>query len=110
MYGTGINSDSQIGYHSIRKDRPLELICFPQPIHLPIANPKKTKVLKLAAGRAHLLVLTDEGLYTLGNNAYGQCGRSVVEDENYSAHCFVHHIKNIDGKQIIDIECGQDHR
>lgn len=110
VYGTGINTDSQIGYHAIREGKPLGIIFFPQPIHLPIANPKKTKILKLAAGRAHLLVLTDEGLFTLGNNAHGQCGRTVVENEDYSAHSFVHQIKTVDGKKIVDVECGQDHR
>lgn len=72
--------------------------------------PEKSRVLKLAAGRAHLLVLTDEGVFLLGNNAYGQCGRKVIPNEDYSKSNFIHHLKNIDDKPIIDIECGQDHR
>lgn len=109
IYGTGINTDSQIGYHGVRCNEPLEILYYPKPITLPLQNPEHAKVIKLSAGRAHLLVLTNEGLFTLGNNAYGQCGRKLIRDENYLMSNHIHHIKNIDGKQIIDIECGQDH-
>lgn len=109
LYGTGINTDSQIGYHAIREGKPLSIIFFPQPIDLPLKNPN-TKILKLAAGRAHLLVLTQEGLFLLGNNAYGQCGRRIVTDEDYSISNFINHIETLDQKKIVDIECGQDHR
>ncbi|CAG9855374.1 unnamed protein product [Phyllotreta striolata] len=109
LYGTGINTDSQIGYHEVRTGHPLETIFVPQPIHLPFKNPESARVTKLAAGRAHLLVLTDEGLFTLGNNSFGQCGRRVVPDENYGMSNYIHHIENIDGKKIVDVECGQDH-
>lgn len=109
LYGTGINTDCQIGYHAIRAGKPLGIIFFPQPIDLPLKN-TKTKILKLAAGRAHLLVLTEEGLFLLGNNAYGQCGRRVVTDEDYGTSNFINHIAKLDGKRIVDIQCGQDHR
>lgn len=109
MYGTGINTDCQIGYHAVRKEKPLGIIFFPQPIHLPLKN-SNTKILKLAAGRAHLLVLTEEGLFLLGNNAYGQCGRRIVDNEDYGTSNFINHIEKLDGKKIVDIHCGQDHR
>lgn len=109
LYGTGLNTDSQIGYHSIREGHPLEIIYDPQPIHLPLKNPIETKVNKLSAGRAHLAVLTDEGLFLLGNNSYGQCGRNIIEEENYFMSNYINHIPEIDGKKIIDVECGQDH-
>lgn len=85
------------------------IIFFAQSIHLPFKNPK-TKVLKLAAGRAHLLALTQEGLFLLGNNAYGQCSRTIIPEEDYSASNYINHIEKIDGKTIVDVECGQDHR
>lgn len=110
LYGTGVNTDSQVGYHAIRAGHPLEIIFFPQPIFLPFKRPEKSKIKKVAAGRAHSAVLTDEGLFLFGNNAYGQCGREVVPDENYSAINYINHIEDIDGKEITDVECGQDHR
>ena len=65
----------------------------------------------MAGGRAHLLVLTDkEGVFTLGNNAYGQCGRVIVEDEKYADSRMIHSIPNLNGATIQDVECGQDHR
>lgn len=109
LYGTGLNTDSQIGKHAIRAGHPLEILYFPQPILLPFKNQKKANIIKLAAGRAHLLVLTNEGLFLLGNNCYGQCGRQIVENENYFHSNYINHIAKIDGKKIVDIECGQDH-
>ncbi|KAJ3642788.1 hypothetical protein Zmor_025543 [Zophobas morio] len=108
LYGTGLNTDSQIGRHEIRSGHPLEIIYFPQPIHLPLKNPK-TKIKKISAGRAHLAVLTDEGLFLLGNNSYGQCGRKIIQDENYFMSNYINHVRHIDGQTIKDIECGQDH-
>lgn len=110
MYGTGINTDSQIGYHEIRHGHPLEVIFYPKPIHLPFKDPINSKVLKIAAGRSHTLILTDEGIFALGNNAFGQCGRKIVPDENYIMSNYINHIKELDDKKIIDVECGQDHR
>lgn len=101
--------DSQIGYHAIREGKPLGIIFFPQPINLPLKN-ANSKILKLAAGRAHLLVLTEEGLFLLGNNGYGQCGRRIIPDEDYAMSNYIKHIKKLDQKKIVDIHCGQDHR
>lgn len=77
---------------------------------MPFKNPEKTKVRKVSAGRAHSIILTDEGIFTLGNNAYGQCGRKVIPEENYIMSNYINHIPNVDGKAIKDVECGQDHR
>lgn len=109
VYGTGTNTDSQIGCHQIRAGKPLEVVFFPQPIPLPFKDPKKAKVKKVAAGRAHSAVLTNEGLFLLGNNAYGQCGRPVIPDEDYIRSNYINHIKTLDGKTITDVELGQDH-
>ncbi|VEN64728.1 unnamed protein product [Callosobruchus maculatus] len=109
VYGMGINTDSQIGYHEVRHGHPLEIIFIPKPIHLPFKNPVESKVLKVSAGRAHLAILTDEGLFTLGNNAYGQCGRKIIPEENYTMSNYIHHISDVEGENIIDVECGQDH-
>lgn len=64
----------------------------------------------MAAGRAHSVILTDEGILTLGNNSYGQCGRKIIPDEDYVMSNYIHHIPNLEGKNIVDVECGQDHR
>jgi len=76
---------------------------------LPLQN-NSTKVVDMAAGRAHLLILTTEGLFTLGNNAYGQCGRPIILNENYKNSTVVHCIPDIKGNKIIAVTAGQDHR
>ncbi|KAK5642811.1 hypothetical protein RI129_008978 [Pyrocoelia pectoralis] len=109
LYGTGLNTDSQIGYHAVRPRKPLEIIFLPQPIILPYKSPTTAKVFKIQGGRAHSAVLTNEGVFLLGNNSYGQCGRRVIPDENYSFTTFMNHIASVDNKIITDIQCGQDH-
>lgn len=109
VFGTGINTDSQIGYHSPRIGHPLEVLLAPAPIYVPYKS-LETDVIGLAAGRAHTLILTDnEGVYTMGNNAYGQCGRRINEDEKYEGSMVSHNIPNLGGEKIAQVCCGQDH-
>ncbi|XP_065218317.1 RCC1-like G exchanging factor-like protein [Planococcus citri] len=110
LYGSGLNTDSQVGYHAVRKDQPLKMVFSIQPIRVPLKNPRSTNIIKVGAGRAHSIALTDkEGVFSLGNNAFGQCGRPVVEDEDYSMFRDTHKIKELDNLSIVDVVCGQDH-
>lgn len=97
-----------LGYHDPRKGHPLGLILATVPIQLPLTQ-SNTKIKAVAAGRAHTLVLTNtDGVYALGNNCYGQCGRMVVENEDYSK---LHNVNNIKlDEDVSKIVCGQDHR
>lgn len=84
------------------------LILATVPIDLSLKQPN-IKIKAVSAGRAHTLVLTNsDGVYALGNNSYGQCGRKIVENEDYSK---LRNVNNIilDG-DISKIVCGQDHR
>lgn len=110
MFGTGINTDSQIGYHAPRINHPLETLLAPAPIFIPYKS-LETKIVGLAAGRAHTLILTDkEGVYTLGNNAYGQCGRRINPQEEYRGSMLSHNIPSLNKENIVSVCCGQDHR
>lgn len=83
----------------------MELIAEPVPIHLPNI---KSNVSGVACGRAHTVILTEkDGALTLGHNGYGQCGRHIVENEDYQRQSTVHNIR-IDAK-ISKVACGQDH-
>lgn len=116
LFGTGLNTDSQIGFHKLGgvTNKPMEEMIYPAPIFLPKAHDdEKIQIVKCAAGRAHSVVLSDAGvLYTLGNNAFGQCGRAMIENEQFAASQMVH---RIDGNllseeaKVKDICCGQDH-
>ncbi|KAG8248821.1 Williams-Beuren syndrome chromosome region 16 protein [Homalodisca vitripennis] len=93
--------------HEPRKGHLLSLVVSPAPIELPLLP--NSRVVGVAAGRAHSLVLTNQGAYSLGNNAYGQCGRRVLPEEQYSGSRVVHHIPDLDNQPITAIHCGQDH-
>ena len=63
VFGTGINTDSQLGYHERKRNKPLEVLLYPAPIDFP----EDFRVKKMSAGRAHVLILSDQGvIYTLG--------------------------------------------
>lgn len=113
LFGCGINSDSQVGFHKLggATNRPMELMIYPAPIALPKRSDDCNMQIKsVAAGRAHLLALSEDGVvFALGNNAYGQCGRPVVENEKYGESQTVHRIEELNGRKITGITCGQDH-
>ncbi|XP_004417244.1 PREDICTED: Williams-Beuren syndrome chromosomal region 16 protein [Odobenus rosmarus divergens] len=111
VWGMGLNKDSQLGFHRSRKDktRGYEYVLEPSPVPLPLDRPQETQVLQVSCGRAHSLILTDrEGVFSMGNNSYGQCGRNVVENEIYSESHKVNRMQDFDG-QVVQVVCGQDH-
>lgn len=116
LFGTGLNTDSQIGFHKLggATNKPMEQMIYPAPIFLPKANEDEDiQIVKCAAGRAHSVVLSDAGImYTMGNNAFGQCGRTIVDGEQFAASQLIHRIDGnalSDGAKVKDIVCGQDH-
>lgn len=87
------------------------MLLYPAPISLPLQEPETTNVISLSAGRAHLVIATDnEGVFTLGNNAYGQCGRKIIDNENYSGSMVINKIDSLGGEKVVTVQCGQDHR
>nr|XP_033778132.1 RCC1-like G exchanging factor-like protein isoform X2 [Geotrypetes seraphini] len=111
VWGMGLNKDSQIGFHRSRRDRTrgYEFILEPSPVPLPLDRPQETQVLQVSCGRAHSLILTNkEGVFSMGNNSYGQCGRKVIDGEVYSESQLIHRIERFDDS-VVQVVCGQDH-
>lgn len=111
VWGMGLNKDSQIGFHRSRRDRTkgYEYILEPSPVPLPLDKPQATRVLQVSCGRAHSLILTDsEGVFSIGNNSYGQCARRIVEGEIYSESQLIHRVRRLDSR-VVQVACGQDH-
>lgn len=111
VWGMGLNKDSQLGFQRTQHDRykSYDYVLEPSPVALPLAKPQRTRVVQVACGRAHSLILTDsEGVFSLGNNAYGQCGRKIVEEEIYSGSHVVHKMEGFDSP-VTQVACGQDH-
>ncbi|KAM4795095.1 RCC1-like G exchanging factor-like protein [Rhinophrynus dorsalis] len=111
IWGMGLNKDSQIGFHRSRRDRTkgYEYVLEPSPVPLPLDKPQDTRVLQVSCGRAHSLILTDkEGVFSMGNNSYGQCARKVIEGEIYSESQLIHRVKQLDSR-VVQVACGQDH-
>ncbi|KAG7274413.1 hypothetical protein CRUP_027043 [Coryphaenoides rupestris] len=111
LWGMGLNKDSQLGFQRTQRSRlhSYDYVLEPSPVALPLAQPQSTRVVQVACGRAHSLVLTDrEGVFSMGNNAYGQCGRPIVEDEVYGGSHIIHKMEGFDSK-VIQVACGQDH-
>lgn len=116
LFGTGLNTDSQLGFHKLGgvTNKPMEEMIYPAPIFLPKANEDENiQIVKCAAGRAHSVVLSSDGIiFTMGNNAFGQCGRTMIEGEQFAASQLIHRIDMntlSEAAKVIDIVCGQDH-
>lgn len=111
LYGSGLNTDSQMGFQTVRGPKyPLKLVYNIVPVRVPLKQPEKTRVMKAAAGRAHSFVLTDkEGVFSFGNNNFGQCARRIVDDEDYSAYRDLWRVSALDEECVVDIVCGHDH-
>ncbi|XP_013914272.1 PREDICTED: Williams-Beuren syndrome chromosomal region 16 protein [Thamnophis sirtalis] len=110
IWGMGLNKDSQIGFHRSRKNKTkgYEYVLEPSPVPLPLAKPQHSRVLQVSCGRAHSLVLTEEGVFSMGNNAYGQCGRKVIEGEIYSESQIINKLQGFEDR-VVQVACGQDH-
>eukprot|EP00095_Tigriopus_kingsejongensis_P008606 maker-scaffold460_size165339-snap-gene-0.29 protein:Tk08606 transcript:maker-scaffold460_size165339-snap-gene-0.29-mRNA-1 annotation:"hypothetical protein DAPPUDRAFT_304656" len=111
ILGTGINTSGQLGYHAVRRGHPLEVLISPVATTLPIE--KGHNVRRVACGRAHTLVLSsDNQVFSLGDNGHGQCGRPVIENEDYLKNQVIHTVKGdwlAKGDVGKDVICGQDH-
>ncbi|XP_059159900.1 RCC1-like G exchanging factor-like protein [Physella acuta] len=112
IVATGLNTDSQIGFHEGSpkgSGRILDMLIEPARIRLPLMKPDECKVVTMACGRSHsVFVIEDEGVFTLGNNAYGQCGRSIVEGETYNKNQAINKLTDTP-PDIVKVVCGQDH-
>ncbi|KRZ68782.1 Williams-Beuren syndrome chromosomal region 16 -like protein, partial [Trichinella papuae] len=109
-YGTGLNTYSQLSSqpHS-PANHTMRCVVEPKVLPLPLSYPEKTRVTHVSCGRAHSLVATDkEGVFSLGNNEHGQCGRPVILNEDYQRAGMVHHIHDLPTavKQMV---CGFDY-
>ncbi|XP_029956028.1 RCC1-like G exchanging factor-like protein isoform X2 [Salarias fasciatus] len=112
VWGMGLNKDSQLGFQRTQhsRHRSYDYVLEPSPVALPLKEPQLTRVLQVSCGRAHSLVLTDrEGVFSMGNNSYGQCGRPIVEDEVFSGSHMIHNVDGLGGGRVKQVVCGQDH-
>lgn len=117
LYGMGICTRSQVGVHETpqKHGEYYQYIIRPARIHLPFENENKVKILDLACGREHSIVLTDHGVVSFGSNVYGQCGRPIIEDESYVGNgSIIQNIsKHIEMEDLTDtiesVKAGQDH-
>ncbi|XP_058461098.1 RCC1-like G exchanging factor-like protein [Malaya genurostris] len=116
LWGTGINTDSQIGYHKLggQQRKPFELLIYPAPVEFTSVegNNSQVEIVKVAAGRAHQLALAADGtVFAFGNNAYGQCGREIMKHEDYFHKPVINKIRQLGGPSdpLCDVDCGQDH-
>uniref|UniRef100_A0A8C9XR03 RCC1 like n=1 Tax=Sander lucioperca TaxID=283035 RepID=A0A8C9XR03_SANLU len=92
LWGMGLNKDSQLGFqrtqHSRRKTKP-------EILHA------------LHSASTHKIAL-QTNFFSMGNNAYGQCGRRIVEDEVYSGSHIIHKMEGFSSR-VTQVACGQDH-
>ena len=110
VWGSGNNKSGQLGEQRRRgmkggRSKPLEILLEAGHIHLPLKPGEK--VVGLAAGRAHSLILTSHNeVLSLGDNAHGQCGRPIVDREDPAAP---RPVQRLDVEGVAGVVAGQDH-
>ncbi|CAF0712896.1 unnamed protein product [Brachionus calyciflorus] len=116
LFGTGMNTQSQIGVHEGKNGDFFKYIIQPVHIQLPIDRQmnEKFRILDITCGRVHSLVLTNMGIFSFGNNSYGQCARPIIDGEEYFGNRGV--IQDISrflemdsSDSVVSIKAGQDH-
>ena len=91
-------------------DYPLRIIYNTVPIRIPRPLSKGDKFVRVAAGRAHSYALSKAGIvYSFGNNDFGQCGRTIIPNEEYSRYRELWRVKLGSDEHVVDVVCGQDH-
>eukprot|EP01127_Copromyxa_protea_P010513 TRINITY_DN2557_c0_g1_i1.p1 TRINITY_DN2557_c0_g1~~TRINITY_DN2557_c0_g1_i1.p1 ORF type:complete len:426 (-),score=119.25 TRINITY_DN2557_c0_g1_i1:174-1451(-) len=105
LYGWGINGFGQLGSGDTK----------------PHERPKRvkgvSKVIDVACGVAHTLILCEDGVYSCGRNAYGQLGLGDAEKqdgvEQFPPKIVVQKItwfdENLENDEIVQVECGDNH-
>uniref|UniRef100_A0A0N5BFZ1 Regulator of chromosome condensation n=1 Tax=Strongyloides papillosus TaxID=174720 RepID=A0A0N5BFZ1_STREA len=75
LYGAGLNNYYQLGKAPVKsgfkEKEPDKWYIHPKEIILPNDC---GKIRDISSGRLHSLILTDSGVYGMGDNAHGQCG------------------------------------
>ena len=112
VFAAGLNVFNQLGFHPSKKDncKSMKWLIYPKPVHLNLQK-DTSRIVDIACGRTHSLIATEEGVFAMGNNSLGQCGRTVVEDENYSANQqILQHVllTNITDAKVTQVVCGLD--
>uniref|UniRef100_A0A5S6Q2G9 Uncharacterized protein n=1 Tax=Trichuris muris TaxID=70415 RepID=A0A5S6Q2G9_TRIMR len=110
-YGTGVNAYHQLGFHANDHfpEKGIQYLIEPKEVPLPLRFPDSTKVTHVGCGKAHTIVATDnEGVFSLGSNEYGQCGRPVIENEDYMRSSVCHKIDGLPA-DVNQVVCGMDH-
>jgi len=112
VVGTGLNYESQLGGIRVTdketgEERIIDVLMEPVDIDLPLTK-KISRVTQVSCGRAHSVFLTDEGVFTMGSNAQGQCGRKIIENEIYRGNSVIHKVESIPDP-VVQVVCGLDH-
>uniref|UniRef100_A0A8C7FPF2 RCC1 like n=1 Tax=Oncorhynchus kisutch TaxID=8019 RepID=A0A8C7FPF2_ONCKI len=94
VWGMVLHRDSQLVF---TLDKSYDYVLELSPVPLPLARPRRTG-LSYGSSPPHVsclsfvlsLSLSPTSVFSLGNNAYGQCGRKIAEDEIYRYHTHTH--------------------
>lgn len=105
VYGTGINTDGQLGLQLSKQSKQMEMLIYPSKI--PLEN--GLKIRSIDAGRAHLAMVTESNrVITLGNNSYGQAARRIIKDEDFRTGNQINSF-SLAEETVRSVTCGQDH-
>ncbi|CAL2028255.1 unnamed protein product [Caenorhabditis brenneri] len=77
LFGAGINNRFQIGGHLTDPSKYQDYYISAKKINIPAEE-----IFEIASGRAHSLIRTNRGVFAIGDNNFGQCGRDPAKAES----------------------------
>ncbi|CAO4362667.1 unnamed protein product [Caenorhabditis nigoni] len=105
LYGAGINNRFQIGGQLTDSAKFQDYYISTKKINIPAEE-----ILEISSGRAHSLIRTEKGVFAIGDNNFGQCGRdpTVLEHIVGSDESPLQPLTPPTSNPIISIHCSLD--
>ncbi|ULU13467.1 hypothetical protein L3Y34_016166 [Caenorhabditis briggsae] len=105
LYGAGINNRFQIGGQLTDPSKFQDYYISAKKINIPAEE-----ILEISSGRAHSLIRTEKGVFAIGDNNFGQCGRdpTVLEHIVGSDDSPLQPLTPPTSNPIVSIHCSLD--
>jgi alpha-tubulin suppressor-like RCC1 family protein len=107
VIGAGLNTCGQLGFHASKSNatKSMQWLVYPKQLCLPDLD---APIIGIACGRTHSLIGTRTSVYAIGNNSLGQCGRTIIENEDYANCDIVHRVALPTDSDVVQVVAGFD--
>ncbi|KAF1769978.1 hypothetical protein GCK72_001795 [Caenorhabditis remanei] len=105
LFGAGINNRFQIGGQLTDSSKYQDYYISAKKIHIPVEE-----ILEISSGRAHSLIRTNSGVFAIGDNNFGQCGKdpAVIDHIVGSEESPLQPLELPTSSPVVSVHCSLD--